>query len=305
MAIKDIKKGKLTWTNIDRIDDEALEYLKKNHKFHHLDLEDVQSETQTPKIDVYKDYLFLVLHFPQWGEAGHKITSHEVDVFVGKNFLITIQHTKNKEIKNFFYRCMNNRKVSQEWLSQGSGFLLYKLTEALFHQSRPMLNRIGKQISVIEHDIFSGEQDVKDLQQLAMHRRNVLHFRRVIDPQRYLMSNLSHIRKPYLNEDLSLYFDDLRDYLDKLWAIVDTYKDTIAGLHLTVESIITQRTNKIITVLTVMSAALLPLTLLAGIYGMNISLPFSGSPVAVWSMFFLVILVLFFAFVFMRRNRWL
>lgn len=303
MAIREIKKDSLVWINIDRVDDEAIAYLKKNYNFHHLDLEDIQSETQTPKIDVYKDYLFLILHFPQWNGTSKKVTSHEMDVFVGKDYLITIQHTKNKEIKNFFYRCMNNRKINQEWMSENSGFLLYKLIESLFQKTRPLLNNIGKQISKVENDIFAGEQDIKEIHELAMHRRNILNFRRIIDPQRYLMSNLSHIRKPFLDESLSLYFDNLRDYLDKLWAIVDTYKDSIAGLHLTVESIITQRTNKIITVLTVMSAALLPLTLLSGIYGMNIPLPFANSPFMVWSMFFFLILIIFFAIYAMRRNR--
>jgi len=305
MAIKEIKKKGLTWVNIDRVDDEAIAYLKKNYSFHHLDLEDIQSETQTPKIDIYKDYLFLVLHIPQWHSATKHIGSHELDVFVGDKYLITIQHTKNKEIKNFFYRAMNNKTVNKEWLSDTSGYLLYKLIEALFQKSRPVLNTIGKQISSVEEEIFDGEPEIKEIRELAIHRRNILNFRRIIDPQRYLMSNLSHIRKPFMDESLSIYFDNMRDYLDKLWAIVDTYRDTISGLHITVESIINQRTNKIITVLTVMSAALLPLTLLSGIYGMNIDLPFSHHPTIVFLMFLILISVIFAAIVIMRKRKWL
>lgn len=305
MAIKEIKKGSFIWVNIDRVDDEAIAYLKKNYSFHHLDLEDIQSETQTPKIDVYKDYLFLVLHFPQWHNTTKQIKSHEMDVFVGDNYLITIQHSKNKEIKNFFYRCMNNKNINKEWLSSTSGFLLYKLVESLFQQSRPILNNIGKQISGVEQEIFDGEPEIKEIRELAIHRRNILNFRRIIDPQRYLMSNLSHTRKSFLDESLSLYFDNMRDYLDKLWAIVDTYRDTISGLHITVESIINQRTNKIITVLTVMSAALLPLTLLSGIYGMNVNLPFANAPAIVASMFIIVVLVIFVAIFIMKKRRWL
>lgn len=303
MAIREIRKNKLVWVNIDRVDADALTYLKDNYHFHHLDIEDIQSESQTAKIDVYKNYLFLVLHFPQWHGATKQIKSHELDIFVGPDYVITIQHTKSKEIKNFFYRCMNNRKTNQEWMSGSSGFLLYKLVEALFHQSRPILNNIGRQISKIENEIFAGEQDVKEIQELAIHRRNILNFRRIIDPQRYLMSNLSHTRKSFFDETLAPYFDNLRDYLDKLWAIVETYKDTIAGLHLTVESVITQRTNRVITVLTVMSAALLPLTLLSGIYGMNIELPFANTPYVVWGMFLVLVGIIFFVIATMKKNR--
>jgi len=188
-------------------------------------------------------------------------------------------------MKNFFYRCMRNRSIKREWMSNGSGYLLYKLTESLFHNSRPILHNIGKQISQLETDIFENKPDTHVVKQLATHRRNILGFRRIIDPQRYLLSHLSHIRKPFLDETLSLYFDDVNDYLSKLWSVITNYKDTVDGLHVTVESLLTRRTNNVISALTVISVALLPLTLLAGIYGMNIPLPFANHPLLVWGMF--------------------
>ncbi len=97
MSVKEIKQGKLTWVNISKVNDESIAYLRDKYKFHHLDIEDIQSESQNPKLDVYKDYLFLVLHFPQWKSATKKIIPHEVDIFVGENFLITVQHGKDKD----------------------------------------------------------------------------------------------------------------------------------------------------------------------------------------------------------------
>jgi len=306
MAVKEIKQGNLRWINISKVDEESLAYLKKNFKFHPLDFEDIQSETQNPKLDVYKNYLFVILHFPQWKPSSKKIIPHEVDVFVGEDYIVTIQHGKNKEIKNFFYRVMNNRKLREEWMSESSGFLLYKLLEVLYSKSRPMLNNISKQISHIENEIFTGEQDVEAIKQLALHRRNVLNFRRILDPQRYLVSTLSHTRKPFLDESLSLYFDNVKDYLDKLWVIADSYKETIEGLHLTVESLINQKTNKVIGALTVMSVALLPLTLLSGIYGMNIdNLPYAHSPLFVWSIFGGLTIFILGVIIWMRRRKML
>lgn len=306
MAIKILKEKKLTWVNIDKLDDEALKYLKDNYNFHHLDYEDLQSESQTPKIDVYKNYLFLVFQFPYWQPSKKNVASNEVDIFIGDHYLITIQHNKTKEIKNFFYRCMKNRKLKSHWMSRGSGYLLYKLTEGLFHNSQPTLNKIGQQISKLEDLIYAGEQDVKIVKELATHRRNILHFRRILDPQRYLVANLSHIRKPFLDENLSLYFDDVNDYLNKLWAIIESYKDTIDGLHVTVESLINHRTNKVIGALTVISVALLPLTLLSGIYGMNIiGLPYARNPVWVWMMFVGLLAVILLVIAVMKKRKWL
>lgn len=305
-TIKEIKQGDLTWVNIDRVNEESLTYLKDNYNFHHLDLEDLQSESQTPKIDVYKNYLFLVLQFPHWNVASQTILPFEVDFFIGENFLITIQHTKSKEMKNFFYRCMKNRRVKRDWMSQNSGYLVFRIVESLFQNSRPILNNIGRKISQIENTIFEGQVDTSLVQQLALYRRNVLGFRRIIDPQRYLISNLSHTRKPFLNEKQSLYFDDINDYLNKLWAIIDTYKDTIQGLHVTLESLINQRTNKVIGALTAISVSLLPLTLLSGIYGMNISnLPFADDPQLVWAMFAGLGSIILVIIILGRKRGWL
>ena len=211
MAIKIIEQNKLRWINIDEVDDEALLYLKENFHFHHLDLDDILSESQTPKIDIYKNYLFIVLQFPHWKADKQKVVDHEVDIFIGENYLVTIQHSKTRELKNFFYKCMKNRNTKRRWMSSNSGFLLYKLTDALFHESRPILNNMGKRISILENAIFEEQQDSQTVKKLAVLRRNVLNFRRIVDPQRYMMANLANTRKPFLNEDTSLYFDDVND----------------------------------------------------------------------------------------------
>ncbi|MCB9798999.1 magnesium transporter CorA family protein [Candidatus Nomurabacteria bacterium] len=306
MAIKIIEENQLKWINIDSVDDEALAYLRENFNFHHLDIDDIQSESQTPKIDIYKNYLFIVLQFPQWRADKQMVVDSEVDIFIGENFLITIQHNKVRELKNFFYKCLKNKNTKRKWMSHDSGFLLYKLIDSLFHECRPLLNNMGRQIAKIENEIFDGTSDPAIVKRLAVLRRNVLNFRRIIDPQRYLMSNLSHTRKPFLNEDTSLYFDDINDYLSKLWAILERYKDTINGLHVTVESLINQKTNQVISALTVISVSLLPLTLLSGIYGMNIDgLPFAHSPFFVWAMFVALALIIIMLIIIMRKRKYL
>ncbi|MBD3311506.1 MAG: hypothetical protein GF349_03350 [Candidatus Magasanikbacteria bacterium] len=306
MSIKIIKEKKLTWINIDKVDQKAIDYLNQNYNFHHLDIEDIKGDSQTPKIDVYKNYLFIVLQFPHWHAKTKTVIPVEIDIFVGDDFLITVQHTKTKEMKNFFYRCMKNKKVKADWMSNSSGYLLYKLIESLYRNTQPILDNIGKKIYELEDDIYGNEQDAKTIKLLAIHRRNILNFRRILDPQRYLISSLSHTRKTFLDESMSIYFDDVNDYLSKLWAIIDTYKDTINGLHVTVESLINQRTTKVISALTVISVSLLPLTLLSGIYGMNIAnLPFNQNPIWVWLMFLGLATVIVIVIIIMRKRRWL
>lgn len=306
MAIKRLTHDKLTWVNIDQIDDEARAHLREQYAFHPLDLEDIETEQLTPKVDAYKDYLFIVLQFPQWDANDRTVVAQEIDLFIGDNFLITVQKNKSKELKNFFYRCMNNESVKTDWMGQSSGYLLYELVESLFHSTRPILNNIGKNISALEKKIFSGNQQSGAILELGMQRRNVLNFRRILDPERQIISSMYNYQKPFLGPELHIYFEDIADYLNNLWSIVNAYKDTIDGLHVTVESLLNRRINKIISTLTIISVSLLPLNLLSGIYGMNIAgLPFANDPKWVWIMFAGMSLVIIAIILIMKRQKWL
>src|SRR3989338_7539543 len=158
MPIKTLTHNNLTWTVIDQVDAEAKTYLRDEHRFHLLDLEDVETPQQIPKMDVYKEYIFLVLQIPQWDEETQTVVAQEIDLFVGENYLISIQSTRSKELKNFFYRCLGNKTIQEECMNNSSGYLLYRLLEALFHTTRPVLNHFGKDISSLEQKIFSGNQ---------------------------------------------------------------------------------------------------------------------------------------------------
>lgn len=307
MAIKTLVHNKLTWTSIDQVDAEAMNFLKKEHpRFHPLDFEDVETEQQTPKVDVYKDYLFIVLQFPHWDAESKTVVPHEIDIFIGDNYLITIQSTRSKELKNFFYRCMNNENVKDEWMTRNSGYLLYEVIDALFHNTRPILNNIGKNLTALEQEIFSGNQQSRAILGLGMHRRNILNFRRIVDPERQIISSLPNHQKSFLGAELEIYFEDITDYLNNLWSVVNSYKDTIDGLHVTVESLLNRRVNKVISALTVISVALLPLNLLSGIYGMNIDgLPFANNPAWVWGMFGGLATIIIALIFIMKRQKWL
>jgi magnesium transporter len=306
MAIKTIKHHNLTWINIDTVDAEAIAYLKNNFHFHQLDMEDVNTENLTPKLDAYNNYLFAVLQFPHWRPETRTIVPYEIDVFVGEGYVITVEYTKSKEMKNFFYRCMKKKSIKNEWMNSTSGYLFYRIIEALYTSTQPMLNHIGKHLSQLEEEVFAGKQDPLIIKELGIYRRNILHFRRIIDPQRYIISAFSHTRRSFMDESLSLYFDNVNDYLNKIWAIMGTYKDTVEGLHVTIESIMNFRTNKIISILTAISASLLPLSLLSGIYGMNIvGLPFANNPFWVWMMFLGLLGIIMLVIVVMRKVKWL
>lgn len=290
MPQKEIKEAGLSWIYLDNTNNDAIKYLKNNYNFHELDLEDIQTGgSQVPKLDIYKNYLFLVIQFPEWHEGKNALSRNEVYIFFGNGYVITIEPEQTKIMDNIFSNCLKNNQIKKDWMGKSSAYLLYNILEAIFHTSQPILSELGKKLTQAEEEIFQDKPDISLIREIAIYRRYILKFRRVIDPQRYIIANLSHIRRSFLDESMGLYFDDLTDFLNKQWSILESFRDTIEGLHVTLETLTTQHTNQTINFLTLISVGLMPLTLLSSIYGMNIlHLPFANNPIYVWLLFVLL-----------------
>lgn len=303
MGVRTLSFKNLVWTDIDEVNKSSIDYLKKNFRFHPLDFEDVLGETQRPKVDVYKNYLFLVFHFPIYNKKTKKLSTVQVNVFIGRDYLVTV-HEGFKPLKKLYYKYSRNARYRKEALGFGSGFLLYKILESLFKNSFHIIDQVGLRISRVEEMIFEGKTKNR-VKNLAEIKRNILNFRRIIDPQRFTINTLVHIKKDFLPENLSVYFDNIHDSIENLWGILDNYKEMVDSLFDTTESIISQRTNEVIKILTIISVALLPLTLLSGIYGMNIEgLPFAENSSSVWLIFGVMLLVIASVIVYFRKKDW-
>lgn len=305
MSIKILKTPKLRWINIEEINQESLEYLKQNFKFHLLDYKDITGLSRRSKLDIYKDYIFVIFHFPKLDEVNKNLIVKELYVFLGKDYLITIQKKRFRSLKQYFYRTLSNIKYKKEFSSLNPGYLLYQILLILFGDSFGLADQIGNFISEIEKEIYS-KSTKNVMRDLALLRRNILNFRRLIEPQRLIVAQMVNIKKKLFSKDLTIYFDDVRDALENLWVILENYKDIIDGLYHTNESLISDRTNKVIKILTFISVALLPMTLLAGIYGMNIKgLPFAEHPSFIWFFFGILSLIIISVLVYFYKKGWL
>lgn len=277
MAIKEIKKGDIRWIDINNPKQADVNYLAETFQFHELDLEDCLSNIQRPKIDEYEDYLFMVLHFPRFvKESGHLIAS-EVDFFIGKNYLVTLHNGSQKLLLEFFEKCEIDPKFFDEMTEQGSGFLLYQIISMLYGNSFPMIDKIYEKIEKFDLEIFSERRHpklfIKDLSGL---RREIINFRRIIKPQREVIGMLEEVKAAFLDKDVEVYFDDIGDRIEKIWDLLENQKEVADSLSTTYETIVSNKTNDVIKTLTIFSVILLPLTLISGIFGMNVHLPFNG-----------------------------
>jgi magnesium transporter len=303
MSIKKINLKKFDFINIEEINEKNISFLEDNFKFHHLDLEDIREKSQVPKIDIYTNYLYFVLHFPTL--ENQKITYQEIDFFIGENFLIAIPQGNYKIHKDLFNEITENKDIKDHLIKKSPIDLLYHILVKLFKKTDKIIENIGKEIEKLENTIFEKTPDTEMLRKIVQNKRNVASLERILEPNKFIISSISSHKNSFTNENTPIYFDNISDNLNKLTLIIKTYKDSTDGLHSVTESLLSRRTNKIISILTVISVSLLPLNLLAGFYGMNISLPFQKQPEIIFTIFGIIICFILITFYFLKKNRWL
>ncbi|MEE9583663.1 MAG: magnesium transporter CorA family protein, partial [Dehalococcoidales bacterium] len=250
----------------------------------------------------YKDYLYLVFHFPEYKREERVLTSSQLSVFIGQNYLITLHNGGLKPLVKLFKECQIDKESRQEYLGQGTGFLLYRILDRLVDYCLPILNKLGDRIERVEDEIFSDSKR-GTVRAISILRRDIISFRRIIWPMRAVIGNLEPKVRRFAKKDLAVYFGDMVDHLDKIWDGLDEYKEIIEGLSDTHDSLASNRTNEVVRILTIIATVMLPITVVASIYGMNIPLPFQDSDYSLLFVFLIMVAVIGGILYFLRRIR--
>ncbi len=296
----------LRWIHLDAPSLVHAQELADTYGWHPLDVEDVMSKRQRPKVDDYTDegYLFAVLHFPVYDRAIQRLNAAELDVFVGPNYLVTLPTVELLPITRLFRRCEEDEAFREQLFSKGSGRLLYEVLDDLFDYCFPILDKIGHKLDSLEDDIFEGRSDevVRDISNV---KQEIISYRKIIKPERPTLRLLERYVERFLPQELELYFDDIVDASERVWDILDNYKEVVEALEDTNESAINHRQNDILRVLTVVSVILLPMTLITGIFGMNVDFPGFGTSTAWWAIVAAMVTLAVSLAAFFRYKRWL
>jgi len=305
-APAELSAAGLTWIHLDTPSLQHAQELAERFGWHPLDVEDVMSKRQRPKIDDYADegYLFGVLHFPVYDRTIQRLNAAELDVFVGPDYLVTLPTVELLPITRLFRRCEEDDLFREQLFSKGSGRLLYEVLDDLFDYCFPILDKIGHKLDSLEDDVFEGrsEEVVRDISNA---KQEIISYRKIIKPERSTLRLLERHIERFLPEELELYFDDIVDAAERIWDILDNYKEVIEALESTNESVISHRQNDVLRILTVFSVVLLPLSLITGFFGMNLEFPGFNTVWAFWTVFALMIVSLVGLLGFFRYKRWL
>jgi magnesium transporter len=294
----------LAWVHLDSPSHEEAAALAQRFNWHELDLEDVLSKRQRPKVDDYPDYLFVVLHFPVYDKKIQRLNAAELDIFLGADYLVTLPNAELLPVTRLFRRCWEDEALRNDLFSKGSGRLLYEVLDDLFDYCFPILDKIGHKLDSIEDDMFEGrsEEVVRDISNV---KQEIISYRKIIKPERATLRLLERHTERFLPEALELYFDDIVDAAERIWDLLDNYKEVVEALEATNESVISHKQNDVLRILTVFSVILLPLTLITGIFGMNVHFPGFDSVDAWWGVFGGMIATLVILLGFFHWKRWL
>ncbi len=304
LNIESVTWGDLTWVNIENPTENETEYLAQNYSFHPLDLDDCLSRIQRPKIDEYKDYLFLVFHFPVFHKEARVTSPSQLSVFISEGYLITLHKGELKPLVKLFKECQIDEESRQEHLSQGSAYLLYRIIDRLVDYCLPILSKIHANIEDVEDRIFS-EGTRSQIKEISILRRDVIAFRRIIWPIRAVIGSLERRVRRFSKADLTVYFGDMVDHVDRIWDGLDEYKEIIEGLNDAHDSLANNRTNEVMRILTIVATIFFPITLVASIWGMNVPLPFQNSSYSLLYIILIMVGIISGMLYFFRRRRWI
>lgn len=304
--VAELVGGGLTWVNVVSPDLETAQALAERFGWHPLDVEDIVSKRQRPKVDDYEDegYLFAVLHFPVFDKAIQRLNAAELDIFIGQDYLVTIPNRELLPVTRLFGRLDADEQLRAQLFAKGSGRLLYEILDDLFDYCFPILDKIGHKLDTIEDDMFEGhaEDVVRDISNV---KQEIISYRKVMKPERSTLRVLERRVDRFLPEELELYFDDLNDAAERIWDQLDNYKEVVEGLESTNESVLSHRQNDVLRLLTLISVTMLPLTLITSIFGMNVLFPGESSHAAFWAIVVALVATLAGMVGFFRWKRWI
>ena len=309
----ELRAGGVTWVHLLSPTGGEAQLLASRFGWHPLDVEDVLSRRQRPKVDVYtgdedggSGYVFTVLHFPVYDAAVGRLNAGELDAFVGPGYLVTLPAVELRPVSLLFRRAEESAEFREQLLSRGSGRLFYEVLDDLYDYCFPILDKIGFKLEQIDESI--GEDDrardlVTDIHKV---KQEIISYRKIIKPQRPTLRLLERqIERQFLPEELELYFDDIVDASERIWDLLDNYKEVVEALEDTNESLISHQQNDILYVLTIFSVVMLPLTFLTGFFGMNVHFPGIETWGAFWGSLGLMAVAIVGMLAFFRWKRWL
>jgi magnesium transporter len=281
-----IKTEKLTWVDVNAPTEEDVKCLKEKFQFHPLVRKEILPPLDYPKIENFGDYFFIVLFYPFYDRETCQNIPLELDIIVAKNYIITFHDKDIVPLRKIFIKCNLYENIREKIFKEDTGTLLYSIIQEILDAYIPKISHIKQNLKEIEEAIYEKkyEKDTKTATQIALAKRDIISFQQIIELQKIILIKLVEESKKLFSSNFVVpYFNRLISTHNYINSILTVHRKTLNALNSTNQSIITNKTNEIIKILTIFSVVVLPVSLIANIFGMNTSyFPIVGNKGDFW-----------------------
>ncbi|PSG88793.1 magnesium/cobalt transporter CorA [Aurantibacter aestuarii] len=306
-TVEDVFKYKQTdsisWINLNGLNHiTEIEKLGDHYNLHPLVLEDIVNTSQRPKIDDYNDYIFLVAQMMYY-DADEQIVNEQISFILGKNYVLTFQEAEGDVFDMLRDRIRNGKgRVRQH----GSDYLLYALIDSIVDHYYAIIETMGNKVEELEDQLFEGIREEEITNEIQTLKREILKIRRAIFPLREIINRIEKSESSLIEEKTQRYFSDVYDHVIQISETIEIYREMIWSLMDMYMTNISNKMNEVMKVLTIIATIFIPLTFIAGIYGMNFEyipeLQLKNGYFYIWGLMILIFIGMLYYF---KRKKWL
>ena len=292
----------VTWINVEGLSSQVVEEVGRQFGFHPLMAEDILSPVQRPKLDAYDDYIYLAVRMLSLDEAKKDVIDEQISIVLGKDVVLTFQQPGGDVFDSLRQRIRNKQGIIRH---MGNDYLVYSLLDEVVDDYFVVMENIGDNIEALEEKLVA-EPDIKTLGAIHELKTHMLILRKSVWPIREVINKLKQVDERFVRTPTNRYLDDVYDHTIQVIDNIETYRDMLSGMLDIYLSSVSNRMNEVMKVLTLMSTIFIPLTFIAGVYGMNFQFMPElyhvwGYPLALILMLSVGIAMLFF----FRKKKWL
>jgi magnesium transporter len=294
--------GVWIWVDLSDPTPDETRLLSDVFHFHELSIEDAVSEIHHPKVESYGEYLYVILHGIDFREAEHCFRTQDVDFFLGDQFLVTVHPGISRTIDEMRLVCARNSRA----LGEGPAALLHRIVDAMVDHYRPEVDRLEERLDALETEIFAHPNG-RLAKEILKFKADVSSLRRVVLPQRDVVGRLARREFSIISESLAYRFRDVHDHLVRLVDEAMFFQDRVTSLLDAHLSQVSNQLNGVMKVLTIIATLFMPLTVLTGMYGMNVPLPHlpGGDGAQFWWIAGMMVSLSIVMLAFFRSRRWI
>lgn len=302
--MRTVKHNNLSWVYLKQPGADDILIIQKKYNLHPLIVEEFSTPTLRPRATQYENCLYLAIHIPLFDQKNKTTYPSEIDIVVCENTLITSHDHEIYQLEEFFKELKASAEMREKYMNQSPGSLLRHIIEMLLDSCFPKLDHVTEKLNYIEEEIFAGNEK-EMVFEISLVKRDILNFRRTMKPQKSVFESLAQKDFKMIEPELKPYFLDLIGTNIRIWNNLESAKETVESLEDTNNSLLSNKLNLTMKVLTIFSAIMLPMTVYSNILAMSADIPFGKNPYGFWIHMGIMFFISLFTINIFRIKKWL